>query len=799
MTKAKKLNDTDLLAIIRAHRDDSLGVEDGDLSADRANAMDHYHGRPYGNEQEGRSAIVSRDLAEAIDWAMPAIMRVFTQSGSLGEFDPVGPDDEDAAKQESDYVNQVIMKDNPGFIMLHDAIKDTLLLKNGYVKHNWDVATKITEDEYSGLTMDEIAHMVTKLEQSGAEVEIKEATGTTVTIDTPAGPMPLELWDMRLKVTRKKGKVCIEAVPTEEVRVSKRCRGTLQDSPFTEHVTRKTRSDLIEMGMPYEFVDSLAAFNERDNSTQSFARDSVADESDTTEGGAIGDRSMDEIEYCEAYIKVDWDGDGIAELRKVVTVAEKLPPGEEWNEPLSAVPMTSFMAKRMPHRHVGESLDDELADLQEIKTVLLRQLLDNIYLTNNNQWLVNERVNIKDFMTSLPGGVKRVSGMEPVLGAAEPIMSTPIVGQILPVVDYMDNIKEGRTGISRSMTVLDPDTLKQSTKGAFLENLNRASQKMEMITRMLAETGVKELVLQVHALLMRHQDKARVVQMRGKWVEINPQEWQDRTDLTAKVGLGTGNEEEKRQKLLLISGLQDKLAAAGLVDPKHAYAMFAELAETLGFDQPDRFALSPDSPEFQQKMANQQPPVNPMVEVEQVKGQNQMQLKQIDVQSDQQKTSATLQSEQQRAQIEAEKVAEVEHIRAHYDAIDAARKERFERWKVETQEQTKIVLAEMEAAQAMRTASMSANSSDQDNPMELDEDGQPRPRASLEQLVQTVNQSLEQVFATQNELAQRHDMLVAEMREPKPVEVGYGPDGKIASVNGRPIIRNRPVGPMGGA
>jgi hypothetical protein len=793
VAKPTKLTGTDLLAIIRAHREDSLGVEDGDLSDDRAKAMDHYHGRPYGNEQEGRSAIVSRDLAEAIDWAMPAIMRVFTQSGSLGEFDPVGPDDEDAATQESDYVNQVIMKDNPGFILLHDAIKDTLLLKNGYVKHNWDVATKITEDEYSGLTMDEIAQMVTKLEQSGAKVEVSAAEATQVTMQTPGGPMPIELWSLRLKVTRKKGKVCIEAVPTEEVRVSKRCRGTLQESPFTEHVTRKTRSDLIEMGMPHDFVDSLAAFNERDNSTQSFARDSVADESDTTDGGATGDRSMDEIEYCEAYLKVDWDGDGIAELRKVVTVSEKLPPGDEWNEPISAVPMTSFMAKRMPHRHVGESLDDELADLQEIKTVLLRQLLDNIYLTNNNQWLVNERVNIKDFMTSLPGGVKRVSGNEPVLGAAEPIMSTPIVGQILPVVDYMDNIKEGRTGISRSMTGLDPDTLKQSTKGAFLENLNRASQKMEMITRMLAETGVKELVLQVHALLMRHQDKPRVVQMRGKWVQINPQEWQDRTDMTAKVGLGTGNEEERRQKLLLVSSLQDKLAAAGLVDPKHAYAMFAELAETLGFDQPDRFALSPDSPEFQQKMANQKPPPNPMVEVEQVKGQIHLQGKQMDAQTQQQETAAKLQYEREKCEIEAQAAAQIEQIRHHYESIEAARKDDLERWKVETQEQTKIVLSEMSGAQAVKTASMSANASDQDNPMELDEHGQQRPRASLAALVETVNQSLEQVFATQSDLAQRHEMLAAEMREPKPVQVDYGPDGKIAAVNGRAIVRNRPM------
>ncbi len=661
----RKLTKQDLVAIIQAHRRDSLGVEDGDLSNERATALDHYHGRPYGNEQEGRSQVVSRDLSEAIDWAMPAIMRVFTQSGSLGEFDPVGPEDEAMAQQESDYTNQVIMKDNQGFILLHDAIKDTLLLKNGYVKHWWDESEKITDEEYSGLTIDEITKMISDLEASGATVEIKGQDSTQVTIETPMGAMPVELFDIRLQIKRKQGKVCIEAVPTEEVRVSKRCRGTLQQSPFTEHVTRKTRSDLIEMGMDQEFVYSLPAWSENENSEQVNARDSVTDESEWL-GSSITDRSMDEIEYCEAYLKVDWDGDGIAEWRKVVTVANRIPDGDDWNEPIDAGPITAFIAKRMPHRHVGESLDDELADLQEIKTVLMRQLLDNIYLTNNNQWLVNERVNLPDFMQSLPGGVKRVNGQGPVGDAVMPVMATPIVQQVLPVMDYFDGLKEARTGISRASTGLDPDILKQTTKGAFMENLNRASQKIEMITRMLAETGIKELVMQVHALLLKHQDKSRVVQMRGKWVEVNPREWQERTDLTVRVGLGTGNEEEKRQKLMLMAELQSGLLKEmGMVGPAQAYALFEDLAKTMGFDIPEKYGMSPNSPEFQQMMQNRQPPPNPLAEVERIKGEFQMQAKQMQEQYKQQCDERDRMFEAREAELE----------RASREAIEAAKLE----------------------------------------------------------------------------------------------------------------------------
>lgn len=668
-----KITEKDLIAIIEAHRRDSLGVSDGDLSNDRAKAMDHYHGRPYGNEMEGRSAVVSKDLSETVDWAMPAIMRIFTQSGNIAEFDPIGPEDEEAAEQESDYVNQVIMRDNEGFMLLHDAIKDALLLKNGYVKHFWEESEKITTEEYSGLTIDELTKMAADLESEGAEVTIK---GQETREDCSCG-MPVQLIDIELQIKRKSGKVCIEAVPPEEMRVSKRCRGTMQASPFSEHVTRKTRSDLIEMGMEKDWVYDLPAWDANENDAQVRSRDSVVDESNVY-GGSIVDKSMDEISYCEAYLKVDWDGDGIAELRKVVTVGNKIPDGEEWNEAIDAVPISGFVSKRVPHRHVGESLDDDLSDLQEMKTVLMRQLFDNVYLTNNQQYAVNERVNLADFMTSTPGGLKRIKGMEPIVGSYEPIMTTPIIGQILPVVDFIENIKENRTGINKSTTGLDPDVLKQSTKGAYMENLNRASQKIEMISRMLAETGVKEMVQQVHALLIKHQDKARIVRMRGKYVEVNPQEWKERTDLIVRVGIGTGNEEDKRAKLMLLAQGQAQLAPLGMVGPKQAFSMFTDLAETLGFQTPEKYALDPESPEFAQAMQQKQGQQgsNPLAEAEQVKGQYLMQMAQQKVQFDGQVQQMKAQFEHEREMQKMQFAAsEAQADRASREAIEAAKLE----------------------------------------------------------------------------------------------------------------------------
>ena len=691
-----KLTNKELVSIIQSHRADSLGVEDGQLTNERAEALDRYHARPYGNEMEGRSSVVSRDLSEAVDWAMPAIMRIFTQSGSVAEFDPVSAEDEPQAEIETDYVNQVIMKDNAGWLVLHDAIKDTLLLKNGYVKHWWEETEKVEEVKYQGLVIEEVQKLMQDLQADDAEVTIKGQEEHQI-----IGAMgPMSVYDLELKIKRKKGKVVLEAVPTEEIRVSRKCRGSLQDSPFVEHVTRKTRSDLIELGMSREFVDSLPAYADNITSTQRTSRDSVSNE--TSEfGHAFNDRSMDEIEYCEAYIKVDWDDDGIAELRRVVTVGNEIPDGEEWNEAIPEVAITGFVAKRVPHRHVGESLYDDLADLQLIKTTLLRQLLDNVYSTNNNQWLVNERVNLADFMVSLPGGVKRIEGMEPVQSAVQAITAQPIVQQILPVVDYIDGIKESRTGISKSMTGLDPDSLNDVTKGAFMENMNRASQKVEMITRLIAESGVKEMVLRVHSLLMRYQDKQRIIRMKGKYVPVNPQEWRERTDLTVKVGLGTGNEEDRQRKLMMVADLQMKmLAPQGMVDAPHAFALFSDISKTLGFDMPDKYALSPQSPEFQQKMAN--PPPNPVVMAEQAKAQAAMQIEQVKSQAagqiEQLRAQAKLQEVQANLELQAANDArdsERESMKAMYEAQLAEKQLELDKYKVDVDNATKITIAEM--------------------------------------------------------------------------------------------------------
>lgn len=607
----------ELKAIIESNRRDSLGYNDSELSTERATALDLYYGREYGNEEEGYSKIVSKDISEAVDWALPALLKMFVQSGNIAEFEAIGPEDEERAEQESDYVNHVIMDENNGFLVLHDAFKDALILKNGYFKHFWEENETVKEEEYDNLSEDDLLLILNELE---GEVEVKEQEVTE------------DGYHVKFKITKKTGKVCIEATPPEELRISKRARSGTQDAPFIEHVTRKTRSELVEMGMSKDFVDGLSAYTgKEDTDSQTRARDTVSDESD--DEGTDADRSMDEIEYCEAYLKVDFDGDKVAELRKVVIVGGEIPEGDDWNEQIDRIPFTSITPKRVPHRHIGESLVDDLEDLQEIKTALERQLMDNIYATNHNQYVVNERAYLEDFLVGLPGGVKRITDSDPVDGSFAMISTPPILDKILPAIDYIDSNISNRTGINEITTGLDPDVLKMSTEGAIADNVNRASQKVEMIGRLFAE-GVRELVIRVHELEIKHQDQEKVVKLRGKYVPVNPQKWKERTDVKVTVGIGTGNEEEKRNKLSIIHGLQNDLKEHGLVNPSKAYNLFSDLSKSLGYEMPERYVLDPQSQEYQQYqqiMQGQQQP-NPLAEAEKVKGEFALQSKQMEVQ-----------------------------------------------------------------------------------------------------------------------------------------------------------------------
>jgi len=362
--------------------------------------------------------------------------------------------------------------------------------------------------------------------------------------------VPNVTYDVRIKAITKRGKCNVECVATEDMLVSPKTRGDLQKSPFVAQRIRKSRSSLKELG----YIE-----DDEDISSDDFPRTDIQDiaRSDTVDelgaDGRTNDRSMDDIECLECYLRIDFDGDGYAELRKVLRAGNQVLS----NDPIEEIPFAYAVPVRMPHRHIGISLYDLTKDIQDIKTTLIRQALDNTYLVNNGRFVINEQVNVQDMVSGRPGGVVRTTG--DATTAVVPIVTQPIASDILGMVNYVDSMVAQRTGISATTQGLDPDTLQETTAKAYNNAMNAATAKIELMARIFAE-GVKQIGLLIHGCLVRHQDKPMMMKLRNQWVPVDPSSWKTRYGVTVNVGLGTGTRDEQRQNLMMLGQMQQAAA-----------------------------------------------------------------------------------------------------------------------------------------------------------------------------------------------------------------------------------------------
>lgn len=731
----KKMPEGELLALIRAQELASMGssVAAGatisttvfpsqqtmtTLEIDRYNALNAFFARPLGNEVENRSQIVLPELRDTIQWIMPQLMRIFAASPEIFRFDPEGPNDTDQAQLETATVNHVFMKENPGFLILHDFFWDAMLMRNGYVEVYYKKFKDTGTESYTGITHIELTQLLE--DKDDQEIEVLEQREYSVQIPQPSGqPLSIPVFDLKIRRTKEVGKVCIEGIPAEEMRISPRVRGGLDDSPFSSHVSEETRSNLIAEGYDRATVDALPSGRPNWWEIDALARNQVTDQ---LSAESPTDRAMQEIEFHNVVMRVDYDGDGIAELRQIIVAGDKVLSNEEIEETCFA----SGHAIRMPHRHTGISMYDLLMDLQVLKSTLFRQGIDNLAIANQTRigadW---KNTNVDDLLTVRPGGVVRTNG--PPQNALMPIVQpSNLVQQVIPALEYCDGMREMRTGVGRSTMGLDADELQDVTKGGQLAAMSAASLKIELIARLLAE-GVIDIAKKIHGTLQRHQDQKLNFELSGKWVQVDPTSWRKRTRVSARVGLGSGNREEARANIVMLGQAQQALVPFGLIGPQHVYQSFKDAISILGFEHPEKYAFDPQSQEFQQWKASQPPPQPaPQVQAAQIRAQTEQQKAQlqsqgqvIDLKRKLIEMQGKILSEKQRSETELMHAAiQAQHDRAHeaqqgaHDRMvtaagnaDAAHEQRFEAL---LKAFTQIATAQLAAKTQVETASMTA-------------------------------------------------------------------------------------------
>lgn len=641
------MTDEELLNLIAEYERTSLGSETASgatigtfatnvtpdmttLEVERYDALNDYFGRPFGNEVPNRSSVVVPELRDTTEWIMPQLMRIFLSPRAICVFDPEGAQDVQQAQQETEAVNHVFMRLNDGPFVIHDYIKDALLLRNGYIRTRVVEEDDVREENYTGLTEMALTSLLEDRDDEN-EPEVVEQREYQIAAPPPLGASPgppqmVSVFDVKLRITGKRKRIIVECIAPEELRIAAGTRGTdLDRCPFVAHVTERSRSDLIKEGLDPAIVNAAQPGRPQWLELDALARDQSIDELQLNDPAEFASQK---VQFRSVTVLCDFDGDGIAERRQVLVVGDKIAA----NDVIEECPVSSGVPKRMPHRHSGISLHDELKDIQLIKSELARKSLDWLRLSIAGRIGVDwKNCNLSDLMTWRENGVIRTNGAPSnvLMPFTQP---NNVMENAVPFMQYVDQWRAMRTGVGEHTMGVDADALQDVTKGGQLAAMSAASLKIEMMARLLAE-GIKDVFLKIHALLIRHQDEPMRFQMGSEWVEVDPSKWRKRTRVSANVGLGSGNREEARANLAMLTGMQEKIAQMGLIGPTQAYNSFKLGVALLGYEHPEQFAMDPASKEFQQAQAQkaQQPP-DPRIAAAQINAKTQALKSQTDLQ-----------------------------------------------------------------------------------------------------------------------------------------------------------------------
>jgi len=725
---------------------------------------------------EGRSGVVSTDVRNTIEAMMPELMAKFASSERVVELEATKQQDEQAAKLASDYLNYLFYKKNDGHNILETWFKDALISKAGIIKVWWDTRTEEAREDYKGLDDVELAQLMDDEEvevtegksypdeedaeqrQKALQQMQQQLAQAMQAAQQPAPQMPqggpqngqppdgqmgnpqpsqqgdqkaqqavMQLtqqiqrltqmppkmkYDVTCKRTRKGGKVAIENVPPEEFLISRKAKN-IKDAPFCGHRIMRTVSELKSMG--YKNVDDLTS----DDNGQQFSME-------RTERLAFDDDipwmntdqpNMDEsqriIWVTECYMRVDYDGDGIAELRKVVRAGNTILE----NEVVDAIPFVHVVPVKMPHRFFGLSVADLSMETQRIKTSILRAMLDNLYLQVNGRYFAVEgQVNLDDLLTSRPGGVVRTKSPGAV-GRLDQAAGDS--GNSMAMLQYMEQFLENSAGYNRmSQSSPNADSLNQTATAANIVT-NKADMRTDLIARNFAE-GVVDLFKMMLKLVCQHQDYAEDVKLGGDWVNIDPREWRNQFQFTINIGLGTGNKDQLVQHLMMQLNVQKEGMQIGITSPAGIYQSAKKLSEALGFKNCDVFWTDPA------KQPPQQPKPNPdmqkiqmqtQADAQKFKAQTQvdMQKQQFEMQMREKELAMQAQTRQQELELEAQKqqlqaqadMQERQH-KAELDAQLASQRLQFDQWKVQTDNETRILIAQINAGVALNKQQMAA-------------------------------------------------------------------------------------------
>ena len=592
------MTDSELVSLL-SQAEEQAAIYNGEFMAENTRFLAAYLGDKTGEFSaiENQSSVVSTDVADVIEADMPSLMRIFYGSGDVVTFqsNTENPVEVQEADEKTRYVNWVLRNQPESFMMWHSWLKDAEIQKNGVVKYFIDEQKEVDEVRFTGVDFDELATIVESLDDPA--VKKTEITGQE---ETSPG-----VWDLKFKVTRETKKICILNIPPESFLISRNAT-SIEDAEMVGDRVRKTRGELLAEGFPKDLITSLSTVDEEDNRNSNIKAVRDRDQGGNNPDGTINNWASQYVEISDLYVKVDFDGDGIAERRHVMISGNKVLVNEYFNH----VPYASLSAILMPHKAIGRSRAEITYPTQLQKTALVRGMNDNIYIVNNPRNVVHPDVDLDDMLTVRTNGIVRMDDETTVLPqqAVFPLQIPYIGDRTLQVIQYVDQARAQTTGALLPNQGLDADKISSETATRFNGIKDSSDAKIELIARNYAETGVRKLYEGIAWLASRFQDTQTEIMVLGKQLTVNPTQWKSNHHIQTNVGLGAGNNEKSVESLQGLYAIQKQEQAAGspLVDNKDIYNTLSRITDGLGFPRTDEFFNNPEEPDELLRHENEQ-------------------------------------------------------------------------------------------------------------------------------------------------------------------------------------------------
>lgn len=669
------------------------------LSKDRIRAVEYYQGVMNDTKSDkGRSAMVSRDVRAVIKKVLPSLMRTILGNDNVVEYQPSGQNDEEGAQQASDYVNNIVMPECDGYRAVEDAIHDALLLRNGILKWWFEEKLTATVTSHTGLNEDAFAQLV-----NAPDVEVLEHSENVE--HTDQGDVPVH--DVKIKRIIKARDIKAAAVPRERFLIHPDAV-TLHDSVITGEKTQMRRSDLVAMGYEKDKIFTLPVGDEDDYESD-VRRDFVGDSDEAT-------RANELVDYYDIYVRIDTDGDGISELRHMCLAGGLGEKNLLLDEETDEVQMCDIKVMAQPHQWEGISIFDDVADIQRVKTVLLRQTLDNLYWQNNPQATLQDGALTPSGLDAVfnPEFGKPISVRQGVdVRAAYGFMSVPFVAQqSFDMLAYMDREAEDRTGVTDASSGLAPDAMQNMTAKASAMIEQAGIGQTELMVRTAAE-GLRRFFRGILKLVIKHQDIPRTVRLRDEWVQFDPRSWNSDMDCHVNTGLGAGTRERDMMMMQMVMATQEKLLAAfgagnnPYVTPDNLYNALEKQIESAGLKTPGLYFTKPDPEAIKQRLEAEASKPDPetmkmqaQMQLEHGKAQMHMELEKARMQAARDKEMAQMQADIEVKRAEAEKASVIEQQRMQFEAAKQDKQLELERQKLASQREIELLKLSMSEQQA---------------------------------------------------------------------------------------------------